>query len=134
MNNEQKVAVTEDDILEYVLNALYTNLDKNELHLDNDILVPTKLELTDKQIEHIRELIMATNFVRSSVGFGKSGYIYLSGFGIQSLKTYGSYRNYVAATQGFQQEPTANFKSSENPRHTSNNSDVNKSIDDDMAH
>lgn len=90
--------VTEDDVIEYVIQQLYQNLDKNEMHLEKDLLIPAGLELDDKQSEHLRELLLATQLIKPSIGFGKNGFIYLTGQGIQIIKTYGSYRNFIRQT------------------------------------
>jgi hypothetical protein len=95
MEQSNERMVTEDDLIDYVYHQLYTNLHKNELHLENDILLPTKIALNDHQLEHIRELLLATNFVKSSVGFGKRGFIYLTAQGIQMMKMYNSYSGFL---------------------------------------
>lgn len=129
--SEQQQTVTEDDVVEYILKVLLSNLDKNEMHLEKDILTPTKLNLNDKQVEQIRELLISTNLVRSSVGFGKNGYIYLSASGINILKTYGSYRAYLQATHGTDNSTTIINNSTEKPPKHQNPYDVSG---DDMAH
>lgn len=92
MDTEPKQrTVTEDDLIDYTLRVLYGNLDKNELHFERDILQPLNLQLNASQIEHLRELILSTQFVKASVGFGKNGNMYLTNSGIQFMKRYKSY-------------------------------------------
>lgn len=93
--SEQKV-VTEDDLLDYVLQTLYFNLDKNEMHLERDILAQTKIEFNEKQTEHIRELLLTTGMVNNVVGFNKSGFMYLNKSGIALMKKYKSYHAILA--------------------------------------
>ncbi|MFY8126899.1 MAG: hypothetical protein ACOVMM_00865 [Chitinophagaceae bacterium] len=100
MSQPHQQTVTEDDVIEYVLRVLFSNLNSNELHLEKDILAATKINFNDHQIEHLRELIISTNFVKNSVGFGKNGYMYLTAFGITQLKVHGTYRNFLKATHG----------------------------------
>lgn len=89
--------VTENDLLDYILQTLFYHLDINEMHLEKDILAKTNVPLNDKQAEHIRELLMTTNMVNNSVGFGKSGYAYLNKYGITMMKKYKTYHNILAA-------------------------------------
>ncbi len=96
MEQENKV-ITEDDLIQYIFFFLYKNLSKNEMHLEQDILAPTHIILDDNQLEHLRELLFSTSFIKPCIGFGKRGLIYLTGQGIHMMKTYGSYMNYVQA-------------------------------------
>lgn len=93
---EQKV-LTEDDLLDYVLQTLYFNLDINEMHLERDILAQTKIDFNEKQMEHIRELLMTTGLINNVVGFHKSGFIYLNKSGIALMKKFKTYHAILAA-------------------------------------
>lgn len=134
---QNKQTVTEDDVIEYVLRVLFSNLNTNEMHLEKDILAATKIEFDDKQIEHLRELIISTNFVKNSVGFGKNGYIYLTAFGITQLKIHGTYRNFLKATHGLQHDNVvghfANYQNNNTDKNSQNNLNDNSQYDD-MAH
>lgn len=96
-----KKIVTENDILDYIFQTLYFNLDRNEMHLEKDILASSGLELKDKQIEHVRELMMNSGLVNQSIGFGKLGLVYLNGRGIQIMKKYKTYLAYLAQEDQF---------------------------------
>lgn len=100
MKTAQTRAVTEDDLIEYILKVLFSNLDKNEMHLEKDIIVPTQIQLNERELEHIREILMSTHLVKNSVGFGKNGFVYLTASGIQVMKQYKSYHNFLKATNG----------------------------------
>lgn len=130
--------VTEDDIVEHIFMVLYSSLHKNELHLENDILKPTNLSFSAEQIEHLRELIIATGLIKNSIGFGKAGFVYLTVAGISIMKQYKSYNAYMHATQG---RHPANFLNTanddldvNNSTQRSQNSNGDKHLEDDMAH
>jgi hypothetical protein len=89
--------VTEDEILDFALQYLYANLSKNEVHFENEIIASTKLTLDEYQVNHIRELLLNTNLVQASIGFGKVGNMYLNASGIAVMKKYGNYANYLAS-------------------------------------
>jgi hypothetical protein len=99
----KKQIVTEDSIIDFVFQRLYTNLHVNEMHFDNDIITPSGLQLDAVQKEHLRELVVNTGLVNSSVGFKKNGFMYLNQSGIQVMKQYKSYTSFMAAgRQGIQ--------------------------------
>lgn len=132
--------ITENDILDYVFQTLYLNLDKNEMHFEDAILSPSGLQLESKQIEHIRELMMNTGLVHQSIGFGKLGRVYLNGKGIQIMKKYKSYQAYVQQEESLQSlmglgtahKPTGNISSQAN--NPAGSTEDPPPIDDDMAH
>lgn len=134
-----KKMVTENDILDYIFQTLYFNLDKNELHFEDDILSPSGLELESKQIEHLRELMMNTGLVHQSIGFGKVGRVYLNGKGIQIMKKHKSYQAYLQQEDPLQslmgfgatQKPAGNTTQTNKPAASS---EEPPPVDDDMAH
>lgn len=120
--------ITEDDLIDYILRVLYSNLDKNEMHFENEILAPLKLDLNEKQTEHLRELLIHTNLVKSSLGFGKAGFLYLTSAGIQFMKKHKSYRSFLQETnRADETNPAA--KTAQN--HTQPENGISY---DDMAH
>jgi hypothetical protein len=123
MNTEQNArVVTEDDLLEYILKVLYNNLDKNEMHLES---------------EHIREILINTNLVKNSVGFGKNGFVYLTAAGIQVMKQHKTYHNFQKATNAevHLQKVGSNQQLTPNEQQiTDKNSSIYPSDHDDMAH
>jgi hypothetical protein len=127
---EQQKMLTEDDVLDFIFHTLYINLDKNELHFENEIIAPSELDIDAKQLEHLRELILSTGYIKASVGFGKRGYIYLTQSGIQLIKLYNTYSNYTATLQAMPNSTTApvqNQLSKEAPK------EQPKYMDDEMA-
>jgi CRISPR/Cas system endoribonuclease Cas6 (RAMP superfamily) len=130
--------ITEDDIVEHIFMVLYSSLHKNELHLENEILKPTNLNFSAEQTEHLRELIVATGFIKNSIGFGKAGFIYLTVAGISIMKQYKSYSAYLHATQGnhavtFNNMSTEDVEANKQLQHPQNsNEDIHQQ--DDMAH
>ncbi len=127
-SNSSAQIITEDDLLDYILRVLYSNLDKNEMHFEKEILAPLQLDITEKQVEHLRELLIHTNLVKSSLGFGKAGFLYLTSAGIQFMKKYKSYRGYLQETNRAD-ETTPTVKTSQN--HTQPENGISY---DDMAH
>jgi hypothetical protein len=99
MSEEKKIEVTEDQLVDYALQYMYANLAKNELHLEKDTFANMNLKLSAEVLEHIRELIMNTNLVNASIGFGKSGYLYLNNTGVGIMKQYKSYELYLQSQQ-----------------------------------
>jgi hypothetical protein len=97
-----KKALSENDILDYIFQTLYYHLDKNEMHFEKDILAPSGLLLEEKQVEHLRELMMNTGLVHQSIGFGKAGRVYLNGRGIQVMKKYKSYHAFLQQEESLQ--------------------------------
>jgi hypothetical protein len=130
MSDQEKI-ITEDDVLDYIFQALYINLDKNELHFENEIINPSQLSIDEKQIEHLRELTLSTGFVNASVGFGKNGYIYLNKHGIQLIKIYKSYSNYVATIPTTQTPHTPQLNNS--TEHNEQVPDQPKYMNDEMS-
>jgi hypothetical protein len=134
-----KKMVTENDILDYIFQTLYFNLDRNEMHLEKDILASSGLELKDTQIEHLRELMMNSGMVNQSIGFGKIGRVYLNGRGIQIMKKYKTYHAYLA-----QEEQLQSFMGLNKPSHLPENMPATEKpaaskedpplSEDDMAH
>jgi hypothetical protein len=90
-----KKILTEDDILDYIFQTLYYSLDNNELDFEKEILASSLIELNEKQVEHLRELMMNSGLVNQSVGFRKSGKVYLNARGIQGMKKVKSYKGYL---------------------------------------
>lgn len=138
VDNEQNTrAITEDDLIEYILKVLYSNLDKNEMHLEKDIIAPTQIQLTEKEADHIREILLSTHLVKNSVGFGKNGFVYLTAEGIQVMKQHKTYQNFLSASSGqaHTQPLSRNQQLSPNKQQIPDqnlNSDSSKY--DDMAH
>jgi hypothetical protein len=89
--------ISEDNIIDFVFHTLYNNPHIDEMHFQNEIIIPSGLQLDERQLEFIRELILNTNMVQSSIGFKKSGYIYLNAAGMQMMKNYKSYSAFAAA-------------------------------------
>ncbi len=133
-SQQEPTIITEDNLIDYIFETLLLNLHQNEMHFENEILAPTKLTLEPKQTEHLREIVLATGFIKASVGFGKSGFLYLTGNGIQLLKVYKTYSNYLLTLQ--QQNnvpliPIINTIQENTPITANTRPPIN--IDDDMA-
>jgi hypothetical protein len=95
--NEKQIQVTEDDVVDFALQYLYAHMHKNEIHLEQEILAKGNIKVDADGVERLRELIMHTNLVNASIGFGKAGFIYLNQSGLQIMKQYKTYHNYLAS-------------------------------------
>ena len=127
-SNSSAQIITEDDLLDYIIRILYSNLDKNEMHLEKEILAPLQLDITEKQVEHLRELLIHTNLVKSSLGFGKAGFLYLTSAGIQFMKKHKNYRSFLHETNKVNQ-PSPTVTAAKNHKDPENGIAY-----DDMAH
>jgi hypothetical protein len=77
---------------------------------------------------------MSTQLVKASVGFGKNGFIYLTATGIQVLKQYKTYHNFLQATQGFTAQQTLQTAAPVSTPEEKPASDQPYVNNDDMAH
>jgi hypothetical protein len=92
----------EDDLIDYVLKTLYANLHLGDMDLQKEILAPLNGNITAKDMSHIWEVLLATNLVNPSVGFGKSGKLYLTNQGMQLMKTNEGYKSYLQDQKNMQ--------------------------------
>jgi len=93
---------SEDDVIDQTIRVLYENLDKGELHFEKDVLPSLYKSFTVKEINHMWEVVLATNLVNPSIGFGKSGFMYLSNAGMQMMKMYDGYKAYLQQQKNIQ--------------------------------
>jgi hypothetical protein len=139
MSEEKKIEVTEDQLVDYALQFMYANLSKNELHLEKDVFASMNLKLNTEIVEHIRELIMNTNLVNASIGFGKNGYMYLNTSGISVMKQYKSYEKYLQAQQVgggimpqmIEHKPAKKSNKKDGNKSTEDNSDFMRTVNED---
>jgi hypothetical protein len=83
--------ITDNDIIDFTLKSLYANATTNELHFEKDILSKVPVKMEPAMVEHLMEVLMSTNLVNASIGFGKNGNFYLSNQGMQVMKNFQSY-------------------------------------------
>jgi predicted flavoprotein YhiN len=88
---EQPRVLTEDDVIDFTIRLLYSRLDVDELHFEKQILPELGVQIAGRDLEHLREVILATGFVSSPIGFGKVGMMQLTSNGMQLMKQYKGY-------------------------------------------
>lgn len=100
--DQQGHVITRQDmdrmIFDIVMGEIYEHSDVNELMFD-DILGKYKVQLPDNEKQRLWDVITNTSWVSPKMGFGQAGKLELTQQGYQLMSQYGSYSNYVAATQ-----------------------------------
>lgn len=92
--------VSDNDVIDLVTKFLFYDTSK-EYDLEKDILKVSKLKYTPSDLHRIWKLLLETNMVEQSIGFGKAGKIELSSNGLLIMNKYGSYLDYINhQTQG----------------------------------
>ncbi len=129
---QQNPEITEDNLLDYIFHTLYINLDKNEMHFENEIIAATNITITQKEIEHIREICLSTGFIKASVGFGKSGFMYLTSNGIQLMKLYETYSSYISTLPAHKPQTNVQEITQSNTNKTIT-TNTNHFLDEDLA-
>lgn len=86
-------------IFDVVMKELYENSDVNVLDLQKDILDKYKIRLSHKEYERIWEVLTTSLWISPSIGFGRAGKVELTTVGYQLLARYGSYSQYIIATE-----------------------------------
>lgn len=103
----QQVVISRQDldrqVFDLVLGTLYDNSDKNVLDLETEIYKPYNVQLPRKEAERIWDVLVRSGLVNPVVGFGNAGKLELSKTGFQLMSQYGSYSQYLAASQLQQQ-------------------------------
>jgi hypothetical protein len=85
-------------IFDMVMGEIYENSHINELHFD-EILSKYKVELPINERERIWDVLVTSSLVSPMIGFGQAGKLELTPQGFQLMTQYGSYSNFLAATQ-----------------------------------
>lgn len=86
-------------VFDIVLKVLYNNADVDAMHLENEIFKPSRIKMTVKDAERIREVMVSSGLVSPVIGFGNSGKVGLSTAGYQLMSQYGSYTQYLKSQQ-----------------------------------
>ena len=82
-------------IIDTVLKALYNDGDKIPQSLQEDVLKPNKIRITEKDAGRIWDVMINTGLVNSLIGFGNSGKLALTNEGYQLMSQYGSYSAFL---------------------------------------
>lgn len=91
--------LTEDDVIDFTIRLLYSRLDIDELHFEKQILPELGVQIAGRDLEHLREVILATGFVSTPIGFGKVGMMQLTPNGMQLMKQYKGYIPFLRLQQ-----------------------------------
>lgn len=98
----QRQVITRQDmdrmIFDMVMSEIYENSDVNELLYD-EILSKYRVQLPEKEKQRLWDVLTNTTWVSPKMGFGQAGKLELTQQGYQLMSQYGSYSNYVEATQ-----------------------------------
>ncbi len=89
----------DEHIIDVVLKTLYSNSDKNAMHLEEDIYKPSNIRIPAKESERLWEVLISSGLIKPIVGFGNSGKVALSNSGYQLMAAYGGYHEYLKALQ-----------------------------------
>lgn len=78
-------------IIDTALKSLYNDGDKITRSLQDDILKPNQIRMTEKDTGRIWDIMINTGLVNAVIGFGNSGKLALSNEGYQLMSQFGSY-------------------------------------------
>ena len=85
----------DSQIIESTLKALYNDGDKVTRSLQEEILLPNKIRMTEKEIARIWDIMINMGLVHAVIGFGNSGKLDLTNEGYQLMNQFGSYSAFV---------------------------------------
>src|ERR1700744_4052261 len=78
-------------IIDKALESLYNDGDKVIRSLQDDILKPNKVVLSEKDSARLWDLMVNTGLVHPVIGFGNTGKLDLTNEGYQLMSQFGSY-------------------------------------------
>jgi len=82
-------------IIDTALRAMYNEGDKVPRSLQQDILAPNKIKISERDADRIWDVMMSTGLVNSVIGFGNAGKMTLTNEGYQLMSQYGSYSAFL---------------------------------------
>ncbi len=82
-------------IIDSALNALYNDGDKVTRSLQEDILRPANIRMSEKEIARIWDIMINMGLVHAVIGFGNSGKLDLTNEGYQLMNQFGSYSAFL---------------------------------------
>jgi predicted transcriptional regulator len=85
----------DDAKLDIVLSHLYNNLPLQK-NLYRNILKPAGIILSPREISRIAKILVSTEFIEITGGYGDDVRVQLTSKGIQIMRKYGSYFSYLA--------------------------------------
>lgn len=82
-------------IIDSALKALFNEGDKVTRSLREDILVPNKIKISEKEAARIWDIMINMGLVHAVIGFGNSGKLDLTNEGYQLMSQFGSYSAFL---------------------------------------
>lgn len=82
-------------IIDSALIALFNEGDKVTRSLREDILVPNKIKISEKEAARIWDIMINMGLVHAVIGFGNSGKLDLTNEGYQLMSQFGSYSAFL---------------------------------------
>lgn len=82
-------------IIDTALRSLYNDGDKITRSLQDDILSPNQIRITEKDAARIWDIMINTGLVNAVIGFGNSGKLALTNEGYQLMSQFGSYSAFL---------------------------------------
>ncbi|RQO30332.1 hypothetical protein DBR32_12230 [Taibaiella sp. KBW10] len=86
-------------LIDVCLRELYNNGDRRDLNFVKEILTPNKITVpAGKPLESFWDIITSTGLMKAVIGFGRQGWLTLTGEGYNLMNQYGSYINFLNKT------------------------------------
>lgn len=82
-------------IIDAALKAMYNEGDKIPRSLQDDVLLPNKIKLSEKETARIWDIMINIGLVNAVIGFGNSGKLALTNEGYQLMNQFGSYSAFL---------------------------------------
>jgi hypothetical protein len=82
-------------IIDSALHALYNDGDKVTRSLQDDILKPANIKISEKEVARIWDIMINMGLVHAVIGFGNSGKLDLTNEGYQLMSQFGSYSAFL---------------------------------------
>lgn len=82
-------------IIDTALISLYNDGDKITRSLQDDILAPNQIRISEKDAARIWDVMISTGLVHPIIGFGNSGKLDLTNEGYQLMTQFGSYSAFL---------------------------------------
>ncbi|WP_118975351.1 hypothetical protein [Taibaiella koreensis] len=96
-------------IIDTALSSLYNEGDKVTRSLQDDILIPNQIRISEKDAGRIWDIMINTGLVHSIIGFGNAGKLSLTNEGYQLMSQFGSYSAFLEEKDKQQQGPQMMF-------------------------
>ncbi len=82
-------------IIDAALKALYNDGDRIPRSLQDDVLLPNKIKISEKEAARIWDIMINMGLVHALIGFGNAGKLDLTNEGYQLMNQFGSYSAFL---------------------------------------